>query len=103
MSLGARLKYLRGDISQTELAKLLKVDRSTIASWEINRREPDLAMLAQIADMFNVSIDWLAGRNSRAIPADVSKWDDVIALALTNKITPENLKKLIIVALNIKT
>lgn len=102
MSLGNRIKQIRGDISQHDLAKLLKVDRSTVASWEIDRREPDLATLAKLADLFNVSVDWLAGRNSRKANLDASAWDGVIALALANNIKPENVKALIIAALNIK-
>lgn len=102
MSLGQRIKQAKGKISQTELSRLLKVDRSTVASWEIDRREPDLATLSRIADLFNVSVDWLAGRSSRSATGDAAQWDDVIALALANKIAPETLKSLIIAALNIK-
>lgn len=103
MSLGQRIKKIRGNITQTELSKLMKVDRSTIASWEINRREPDLESLSLLADLFNVSIDWLAGRTPHCTKDASKEWEDVIAFALSNKVAPENLKSLIVSALNIKS
>lgn len=102
MSLGQRIKQIRGRMSQTELSRLLKVDRSTVASWEIDRREPDLATLSLLADFFNVSLDWLAGRATRSAQDTGTEWDGVIAFALANKVSPENLKALIVSALNIK-
>ncbi|MEG6584819.1 helix-turn-helix domain-containing protein [Dendrosporobacter sp. 1207_IL3150] len=62
-TLGDKIKQLRNDLTQEELASLLKVDRSTLASWEVNRREPDIATLCRIASMFNVSVDWLVGHS----------------------------------------
>lgn len=58
------LKELRKekDISQTELAKSLKLARSTIAQYETGDRTPDYDTLKKIADYFNVSTDYLLGR-----------------------------------------
>lgn len=56
-----QLRQLREDLTQEVLADILQVDRSTLASWEINRREPDIATLCRIADFFQVSVDWLVG------------------------------------------
>ncbi len=60
-TLGEKLKLLRNKLTQEELAALLQVERSTLASWEVNRREPDIATLCRIASFFQVSIDWLIG------------------------------------------
>lgn len=60
-TLGDKIKQLRNQLTQEELSAILQVDRSTLASWEVNRREPDIATLRRIAAHFNVSIDWLAG------------------------------------------
>jgi transcriptional regulator with XRE-family HTH domain len=60
-TLGDRIKELRSELTQEALAMILQVDRSTLASWEINRREPDIATLRRIASYFKVSIDWLVG------------------------------------------
>lgn len=61
-TLGERIKNLRDgqDLTQDDLAKLLHVNRSTMANWEINRAQPDLETLIEIADYFGVSIDYLA-------------------------------------------
>ncbi len=58
-TLGDKIKLLRNKLTQEELAALLNVDRSTLASWEVNRREPDIATLCRIATFFQVSVDWL--------------------------------------------
>lgn len=60
-SLGDKIKQLRNKLTQEELAVMLQVDRSTLASWEVNRREPDIATLCRIAALFKVSVDWLVG------------------------------------------
>lgn len=59
--LGDKIKKLRNKkgITQQELADLLSVAKSTIGMWENNKREPDLLMLKQIANYFEVSIDYL--------------------------------------------
>ena len=49
---------------QEELACILCVDRSTIAKYECNLREPDLKTLIHIADVFDVSVDYLLGRTN---------------------------------------
>lgn len=58
------LKSLRksNGLTQDELAKALKVSRSTIGMYENGSREPDYETLESIADYFNVDIDYLLGR-----------------------------------------
>lgn len=60
-TLGDKIKQLRNKLTQEELASILQVDRSTLASWEINRREPDIRTLCRLAAFFKVSVDWLVG------------------------------------------
>lgn len=60
-TLGDKIKQLRNKLTQEELASILQVDRSTLASWEINRREPDIRTLCRLATFFKVSVDWLVG------------------------------------------
>lgn len=59
------LKKLRLDknISQQKLANILGVSRSTIAMWEIGGSQPDNTSLSQLADYFDVSVDYLLGRS----------------------------------------
>lgn len=64
-----RLKSLRNSrrVSQKDFAKELHVSQQTVASWEVGRTEPSNADLKDIADYFNVSTDYLLGRDETAI------------------------------------
>lgn len=57
------LRTKRG-ISQADLARLLGVGRSTIASYENGTRKPDHETLLQIAACFQVSTDFLLGNEN---------------------------------------
>ena len=59
MELSEKLKQLRADkkITQEKLAEILHVSRTTISSWETGRSYPDLQMIVEISDYFNVSMD----------------------------------------------
>ena len=61
------LKKLReeANLSQYALAPLLKVSQSTIGNWESGIRVPDATMLCTIANFFNVSVDYLLGREKQ--------------------------------------
>lgn len=62
-SFGEQLKKIRTGkgFSQQQLADKLNVDRSTIASWETNRRAPDFAMVKNISDFLDVDVTLLLG------------------------------------------
>ena len=46
-------------LSQSELAKLLKISNSTIGMYEQGRREPSLEILTELSRIFGVSLDFL--------------------------------------------
>ncbi|MBU2700620.1 transcriptional regulator with XRE-family HTH domain [Sporomusaceae bacterium BoRhaA] len=108
-TLGAKIKHLRNKLTQEELAAILQVDRSTLASWEVNRREPDIATLCRIANFFKVSIDWLVGysqdisSHSRYIHETVNDygikideaWQTVMILAQHYGLKPDDVRQLI--------
>lgn len=58
------LKGLREEkgISQRELAEKLGISGSSVAMYESNKREPDFEMLENIADFFNVDMNYLLGK-----------------------------------------
>ena len=60
-----KLKELRQQfgLTQNKLAEKLNISRSTIAMYETNASEPDFATVEKIAEIFNVSIDYLIGRD----------------------------------------
>ena len=59
-----RLKELRRArrITQLKLAMDLHMSQNTISRYENNEREPGIRELIQIADYFNISIDYLLER-----------------------------------------
>ena len=61
---GTILKSLRKQhkMTQSELAKKLKISASTVGMYEQNRRAPDNQTLNDIANIFSVSVDYLLGR-----------------------------------------
>lgn len=65
-TLGARIRELRRtqNLTQEEFSLSLRVNRATLASWEIDRAIPDISMLQRLADYFGVSMDELLGRPS---------------------------------------
>lgn len=65
-----RLKNLRKqkDLTQTELANLLNLSHGAIAMWETGKRQPDNDTLLRIADFFNVTVDYLLGRDNEKTP-----------------------------------
>ncbi len=62
--LGARIAALRkkAGLSQSELAKCLRISPSAVGMYEQGRREPSLDMLVELARTFGVSTDFLLGR-----------------------------------------
>ncbi len=54
----ALLRKKRG-LSQEEFAKKINVSPSTVAMWEVGKREVKSSTLSELADFFNVSTDYL--------------------------------------------
>lgn len=69
---GQTLKNLRTSkkLSQSNLGKILGISSSTIGMYEQGRRFPDQATLTKIADFFDVSTDYLLGRNPKNPPTE---------------------------------
>ncbi len=61
---GQRLKELREEngLSQRQLAAIIKTSQPNLQRWEKGQFEPDQKTTIIIADFFNVSIDYLFGR-----------------------------------------
>ena len=62
--LGNNIKELRKAkrMTQKELADTLHVSQQTVGSWETERAIPGADTLAQLADYFGVTTDYLLGR-----------------------------------------
>lgn len=53
---------MKKDLSQGELGRLVGVRQNTIAGYESDDRQPDFDTLARIAEVLDVSVDYLLGR-----------------------------------------
>ena len=59
-----RLKELRlkKGLTHTELGEKVGVKQNTSTNWEKGKREPSFENLIKLADLLEVSLDWLFGR-----------------------------------------
>lgn len=64
MSFGERLSFLRENkkLTQNELAEATNISRSRLSLYEIDKREPDIDTIKQLANFFNVTTDYLLGQ-----------------------------------------
>jgi len=86
MNIGSRLAFLRDQrgLTQEELAASLGISRASLSHYEKSRREPDAETLTKIADLFEVSIDYLVGRTSNAettLDPEVRRFADELELS----------------------
>lgn len=65
--LGNKIKELRKlkDITQGEMSRDLNIKVSTLSNYETGYSSPDSETLVKIADYFNVSTDYLLGREKK--------------------------------------
>lgn len=65
--LGTRLKLLRKrlKVNQTEFSKMIGISSATLSAYETGVKNPSLAVLKNIAETCNVSIDWLCGLSDK--------------------------------------
>lgn len=65
-----KLQELRKErgYSQQALSKMLGVSRSTVAMWESGASQPSNDFLIEIANIFDVSTDFLLGRDQELLP-----------------------------------
>ena len=60
-----RLRDLRedNDLTQKQISEYLMCDQSLYSKYERGEREIPLKLIIKLADYYNVSIDYLVGRN----------------------------------------
>jgi len=64
MIFSERLKTLRKEkkLTQKELAEQIGISQKSYSHWETGKNEASLENLIKLADLLEVSIDWLFGR-----------------------------------------
>ena len=75
-----RLRKERG-LTQEQLAALLNVSVSAVSKWEIGNNRPDLELLPELAEVFQVSIDSLLGYEKSYKNLDKKTGDIKVLLA----------------------
>lgn len=62
---GKRLKQLRIEANKTQdqVAKRTNITRATLSRYEKGEIEPPITTVIDLANFFNVSLDWLAGNS----------------------------------------
>jgi len=76
--LGDRLKKLRGNISQEEVAESIGISRARYSHYETERSQPDFETLKNLSDYFGVTIDYLVtGENGQA-PSSDEFWKEIL-------------------------
>lgn len=65
--IGDKLRYLRekNGYTQRKVADFLNIDRSTYSYYETGKTRPDIETLKKLANLFHVSIDYIAENNVR--------------------------------------
>ena len=67
-----RIAQLRKEkhLNQVGLAMKLNISQYMVSSYETGRHQPTIDILIELADFFNVSIDYLAGKSDVRYSAD---------------------------------
>lgn len=58
-------------MSQSMLAEKFTLSQQTISAYERGERDPDTETLTKLADFFNVSIDYLLGKEDTGLDPEV--------------------------------
>lgn len=89
----ANLKKLRNEhgYSQKALADMLGITQQAIYKYENLSVEPDIRTLILLADIFNVTVDYLIGREHEPVAQIDITADDIVHLQLW-KMLPKPLR-----------
>ena len=85
--LGTRLKLLRKrlKVNQMEFSKMISISSATLSAYETGVKNPSLAVLKNIAETCNVSIDWLCGlseKESLSNSDSIKTYSDIIKILI---------------------
>lgn len=80
MTFGERLSLCieRAGLKQKQLAEMIEVTPTRLNYWIKDKREPDIAYIKKLAEVLNVSTDYLIGNVSDAVsPNAASGYSDL--------------------------
>lgn len=75
MNIGQSLKNLRKqkNLTQKELASILKIGQASICEWEQNKYEPTLSAIIVLSKFFNCTIEELIGLSNLENTSNLTK------------------------------
>lgn len=87
MEIGSRIRELRRKAGYTQamLAEKIGVTTSAVGFWEVNRRQPDIVAITKIAEIFNVSTDYLINNQNRNVVSILCRDGSQIKLFLNDE------------------
>ncbi len=59
MTIGERIKYIRGNMSQADFATMTKLNKATLSRYERNTNVPDANAIVRICAACNIRSEWL--------------------------------------------
>lgn len=81
--ISSRIKELRASLklTQNQFAETLNISTVSISSYETGAKTPSLDMIINIAQKYNISIDWLCGLTDETSTTSViSTYSDIISI-----------------------
>lgn len=79
------------NLTQTEIAKKLNIQKQTYQNYELGKREPSIDMLIKLADLFHTSVDNLIRVNKDEINKKPNSIYDDILIEKIKRLNKNNL------------
>ena len=94
-SIAARLRLAReqAGLSQGQVAKLLELHRPSISEMEAGRRRVSAEELTKLAEIYDVSIEWLTGTNVSKTDSNYDKVE--LAARELSKLKEDDLERVL--------
>lgn len=88
MTIGEALRRFRISLglSQKQLAKSIGISCQAYQAWEYDKADPKAKLLIAMADIYNVSTDYLLGRSDMPNPTNFDEREVREAFAIRDKV-----------------